>query len=253
MPADVLAEHLAGHLATGAWGFLDLISGRPLLRTPALTETCRRLRTQGLDGLVDQLRLVDGPLLSKSSELPGTAAALATLRARALVGPPAPPERPSLRDLLDQARTGTPEQVHRALTRLAEEYSEQTTELGSLVGELLHHPRPGVRLHAHRTSRAMLDRQTYFHHTSVLLDDPKPDIRRLAIRTLCHAAWAPAIPAVVGLLEHPNPTVRGAAADGLTRMGAPTIPALRRAADHARPDRRSRYTELLERITAAQA
>lgn len=34
VPADVLAERLGDRLAAGAWGFLDLLRGRPLLRTP---------------------------------------------------------------------------------------------------------------------------------------------------------------------------------------------------------------------------
>lgn len=40
VPADVLAEHLGDRFAVGAWGFLDLLRGRPLLRTPALARTC---------------------------------------------------------------------------------------------------------------------------------------------------------------------------------------------------------------------
>ncbi|MYT21422.1 hypothetical protein GTW69_14170, partial [Streptomyces sp. SID7760] len=125
--------------------------------------------------------------------------------------------------------------------------------LRDLIEELLHHPRPKVRLHAHRTSRAVLDRQTYLHHTSVLLHDPQPEVVRTAIRTLSHARWAPAIPALTGLLEHPHPTVRGAAAEGLTVMGPPSVPALRHAAAHARPDRRSPYTELLAQIARGAA
>lgn len=95
----------------------------------------------------------------------------------------------------------------------------------------------------------MLDRRTHLHHTSVLLDDPQPDLVRTAIRTLCHAAWVPAIPAVTGLLEHPHPVVRRAAAEGLVSLGTPAIPALKHATDHARPDKRSLYAEVLERIT----
>lgn len=159
---------------------------------------------------------------------------------------------------MDMARTGDPVRIRQALTRLAEGHggpdeADQDPGLRNLIGELLRHPRPKVRLHAHRTSRAVLDRQTYLHHTSILLDDPQPDLVRTAIRTLCHASWTPAVPAVTGLLEHPHPAVRKAAAEGLVMMGMPAVPALRHAAVHARPDKRSLYTEVLDRIRTAGA
>ncbi|GAA1523650.1 hypothetical protein GCM10009730_34890 [Streptomyces albidochromogenes] len=59
---------------------------------------------------------------------------------------------------------------------------------------------------------------------------------RLAVRTLCHAGWEPAVPAVIGLLEHGHPAVREAAREGLALMPGPAAPALRYAAAHARPD-----------------
>ncbi|MGW4233532.1 HEAT repeat domain-containing protein [Streptomyces sp. NPDC004980] len=251
-PADVLAEHLGERLEGGAWGYLDLLVGLPLLRTPALVRTCGRLRAEGRDDLADRLRLVEGPLRG-----PGAAhqdaAALTALRARS--APAGAPRPPSRSELVDLARSGDPERVRRALTLLAETHpgpvADQDTEVPGLLAELLHHPGPGVRLHAHRTARAVLDRQTYLRHTSILLDDPRPDIVRSAIRILCHASWAPALPAVTGLLDHAHPVVRRAATEGLVGVGAPAVPSLRHAAGRARPDRRSRYTDVLERITAA--
>ncbi|MFE2552874.1 HEAT repeat domain-containing protein [Streptomyces sp. NPDC059355] len=254
VPPDALAEHLGGRLDAGAWGFLDLLRGRPLLCTPALTRTCRRLRAEGRDDLADGLLLVDGPL-RRPDAARQDAAALAALRDRAPAASTEASRPPSRRQLLDQARTGDPTRIRRALARLAEGHGgpepDQDPGLRDLIGELLRHPRPSVRLHAHRTSRAMLDRHTHLHHTSILLDDPQPDLVRTAIRTLSHASWAPAVPALTGLLEHPHPTVRKAAAEGLTAMGPSSIPALRHAAAHARPDRRSLYTDLLEQITTA--
>lgn len=256
VPADVLAEHLGARLDAGAWGFLDLLGGRSLLRTPALTRTCRRLRAEGRDDLADTLRLVEGPL-RRPDTVRQDAADLAALRERDPAAPAGASEPPSRQELLELARTGDPVRIRHALTRLAEEHdgadADRDPDLRELIGALLRHPKPKVRLHAHRTSRAVLDRQTYLHHTSVLLDDPQPDLVRTAIRTLCHAGWTPAVPAVTGLLEHPHPVVRRAAAEGLVGMGAPAVPALRRAAVHARPDRRSLYADVLERITAGQA
>ncbi|MDX3538101.1 HEAT repeat domain-containing protein, partial [Streptomyces sp. MB09-01] len=80
-PADALADHLADRLEAGAWGFLDLLRGRSLLRTPALIRTCRRLRAEGRDDLADGLLLVDGPLRRPDSAQQD-ATALAALRER---------------------------------------------------------------------------------------------------------------------------------------------------------------------------
>ncbi|MFJ4777185.1 HEAT repeat domain-containing protein [Streptomyces sp. NPDC088762] len=256
VPADVLAEHLGARLAAGAWGFLDLLRGRPLLRTPALTETCRRLSAEGRDDLADRLLLVEGPL-RRPDAARQDAAALAALRDRSPAEPTGTPQPASRHTLLALARTGDPVHIRRALTRLSEGHSsadpDRDPALRDLIGELLRHPKPKVRLHAQRTSRAMLDRQTYLHHTSLLLNDPQPDLVRRAIRTLCHANWAPAIPAVTATLEHSHPAVRKAAAEGLIAMGAPAIPALRHAAVHARPDKRPLYTEVLEQITTKES
>ncbi|MFK0257981.1 HEAT repeat domain-containing protein [Streptomyces sp. NPDC090445] len=257
VPADVLAEHLGDRLHAGAWGFLDLLCGRPLLRTPALTQLCRRLRAEGHDDLADGLVLVAGPL-RRPDAVPQDTAVPASLRdhgpaGSAGVSPPSPPSR---HELLDLARTGDQVHIRRALTRLAEGHSgpdpDQDPGLRDLIGELLRHPKPKVRLHAHRTSRAMLDRQTYLHHTAILLDDRRPELVRTAIRTLCHATWVPAIPAVTRLLEHSHPVVRKAAAEGLIAMGTPAVPALRHAAGRVRPDKRSLYAEVLDRITTAE-
>ncbi|MGX1881575.1 HEAT repeat domain-containing protein [Streptomyces sp. NPDC055287] len=254
IPADTLAATLADRLDAGGWGLLDLLAGRPLLRTPALTRTRRRLRAEGRDDLADRLRLVDGPLRGPDAEL-HDATVLAGLRERARAARDDAPGPPSRTELLDLARTGTPEQIRRALTRLAAEHRSPDPDddpgLRSLIGALLKHPRPKVRLHAHRTSRAMLDRPTYLRHTAVLLDDPQPDVARLAVRTLCHAGWEPAVPAVVGLLDHAHPVVREAAREGLALMPGPAAPALRYAADHARPDKRPLYEEVLRRIRAS--
>ncbi|QNE76374.1 HEAT repeat domain-containing protein [Streptomyces finlayi] len=248
VPADVLATHLGDQLTDGSWGYLDLLVGRPLLRTSALTTTCRRLRAEGRDHLADRLRPVDGPLLGPhAAPQARTTPAEDTHR-------PSPPSPPSPPELLRLARTGTPEQVRRALTQLTEADRAQVPvpELRTLIGELLHHAKPGVRLHAHRTSRVTMDRPTHLGHTSVLLEDPQPSIVRTAVHTLCHAAWAPAIPALAALLEHPHPVVRTAATEGLLTLGAPTVPALRHAADHARPDKRSVYTDVLQQIRSTQ-
>ncbi|MFJ3841269.1 HEAT repeat domain-containing protein [Streptomyces sp. NPDC090054] len=255
VPADALAERLATRLDTGAWGLLDLLRERPLLRTPALTRTCRRLRAEGRDDLADALLLVDGPLRRPDSAR-RDATALAALRDRTPLASAGAPQPPSRQELFDLARTGDPARIRQALARLAEAHdgpdADRDPELLALIGELLRHPKAKVRLHAHRTSRAVLDRPTHLHHTSLLLDDPRPDLVRTAIRALCHAGWVPAIPAVTGLLEHAHPVVRRTAAEGLAAMGTSAVPALRHAVAHVRPDKRPLYSEVLDRITAAE-
>ncbi|MET9554365.1 HEAT repeat domain-containing protein [Streptomyces sp. NPDC006645] len=241
VPADTLAVHIGDRLAAGAWGFLGLLAGRPLLRTPALTEICRRLRAEGQGRLADRLVLVGGPLRDPAAERERTGT---RTRSDESAEPAAEPSR---HDLLRLARTGGPDQIRRALARLTE---ADDPELPTLIGELLHHPRPRVRLHAHRTARELFDRETYLRHTSALLNDPQPDLVRSAVRTLTHAGWEPAVPAIVTLLDHPHPAVRGAATDGLLLLGRRAVPALRHTADHARPDKRSLYLSVLDRITA---
>lgn len=216
----------------------------------------RRLRAEGRDDLADGLLLVEGPLRRPDSA-EQDAAALAALRDRTPPTPSGTSPLQSRQELLDLARTGDPAAVHQALKQLAERHTgpsaDQDPGLRDLIGELLRHPKPKVRLHAHRTSRAVLDRQSYLHHTSLLLTDPQPDLVRTAIRILCHATWTPAIPAVTEMLEHPHPTVRRTATEGLIAMGRPAIPALRHAATHTRPDKRPLYTEVLDQITTTAA
>jgi HEAT repeat protein len=262
---DVLAETLSGHLETGAWGLIDLITHVPLLRTSTLTRTRRRLREEERDDLADRIVLVESPLRHPNATQQDSAT-LSALRNRTRVPEAAardqPPPRP---ELLHLARTGSPEQIRRALSLLAERYDDgpahvsrdggyrspaRDPEFEELLAESLGHPEPRVRLHTHRISRKVLNRRDYLERTSLLLDDRQPDIVRSAVKTLCHAAWKPAIPALVDLLTHSHPTVRRATADGLVLLGAQAIPALRHAAGRARPDKRHLYTTVLEKLTS---
>ncbi|MFJ9144015.1 HEAT repeat domain-containing protein [Streptomyces griseus] len=249
--ADALAHLLTPRIEAGDLGLLDLLTGLRLLRTPALTRAERLLRTEGREALADALVLVDGPLRASGAGHED-AAALDALRTPART-PAAPAAPETLPELLGLARTGTPEQTRRVLTRLVEERAPGAgagpdPELRSLVEELLRHPRAGVRLHAHRTSRALFDRDTHARLTALLLSDPLPDVVRMAVRTLGRASWEPALPDLVRLLDHAKPVVRRAARDALVGFGAAAVPVLRRAAAHARPDRRSLYTGVLAEI-----
>ncbi|MEU8566312.1 HEAT repeat domain-containing protein [Streptomyces cyaneofuscatus] len=252
VPADVLAHLLGPRVEAGAHGLLELLAGRPLLRTPELDRVRRRLRDEGRDALADRLVLVAGPLRGPDAEAED-AAALDALRAPAPGAPAARAHLPALPELLDLARRGTPEQIRRALGRLVEEHTptpggEPDPALHAVIEELLRHPRAGVRLHAHRASRALFDRAGHARSTVILLSDPLPDVVRMAVRTLGRASWEPALPELVRLLQHPKPVVRSAAREAVTGFGPAAAPALRRAAAHARPDRRSLYTDLLAQV-----
>ncbi|MBM7055758.1 HEAT repeat domain-containing protein [Streptomyces durocortorensis] len=256
VPADTLAHLLAPRIEASELGLLDLLAGLRLLRTPTLTRAERLLRTEGREALADTLVLLDGPLRT-----PGAAhedaAALDSLRTPSRASA-APADPPSLPELLDVARTGTPERTRGVLTRLVEEHAPASgtrpdPEVRSLVEELLRHPVAGVRLHAHRTSRALFDRDTHARLTALLLSDPLPDVVRMAVRTLGRAAWEPALPDLVRILDHAKPVVRRAARDALIGFGGAAVPVLRRAEAHARPDRRSLYTDMLAEIAAGGA
>ncbi|MFJ3439293.1 HEAT repeat domain-containing protein [Streptomyces cyaneofuscatus] len=257
VPADVLAHLLGPRVEAGGHGLLELLAGRPLLRTPELDGVRRRLRDEGRDALADRLVLVAGPLRGPDAEAED-AAALDALRAPAEGVPAARAHLPALPELLDLARRGTPEQTRRALGRLVEEHTptpggEPDPALHAVIEELLRHPRAGVRLHAHRASRALFDRAGHARSTVILLSDPLPDVVRMAVRTLGRASWEPALPELVRLLQHPKPVVRSAAREAVTGFGPAAAPVLRRAAAHARPDRRSLYTDLLARLADSDA
>ncbi|MFJ6866631.1 HEAT repeat domain-containing protein [Streptomyces termitum] len=237
-PADALAALLEPRLAAGATGLLAPLAGRPLLRTPLLDRLARRHPEAGL-------LLVDGPLRD-----PGTAgrdaAALRALRERApAAGPSAAPAAEDPAVLL---RSPDPRRVRRGLARLVEDTAPGTDGLAGLLEGLLSHRDTGVRLHAHRASRALLDRDAHLRLTERLLGDPNPDVVRGAVRTLAGARRASAAPALVALLGHGREPVRRSAGEALLRLGPAAVPALRRAASRARPDRRPVYEELLAGI-----
>ncbi|NDU76411.1 HEAT repeat domain-containing protein [Actinomadura sp. DSM 109109] len=256
---DVLAETLSARLDAGDWGLLDLISGAALLRSPALARAQQRLHEEGRRDLAGKLVLVDGPLRPPGAARQD-AAALQALRERTRA--PEAARHPTRAQLFRLVREGGPEEIRRALTLLAERHDDRPARVGrggarrpdrdpefeELLAESLGHPEARVRLHAHRISRRVMEREDYLDQTARLLDDRQPDIVRSAVKTLCHAAWKPAVPALVGLLAHSHPAVRRAASDGLVLLGAPAVPALRHAAGKARPDRRPLYTGVLDRI-----
>jgi HEAT repeat protein len=228
-----------------------------VFRTPELAAELRRLRADGHSATAARITLDYGPLRDEAARAedtppesdpehkpePGADPA----------GPPGPLSHP---ELLNLARPHTdPNLIRRGLRQLAEPTPESAAtltpeEAATLLSALIHHPETRIRLLAHRTARSRLDRPSYLTLTTELLDDPEPNVIRSAARTLGHAAWHPAVPALIGLLTSRLPVLRAAAEEALELIGEPAVPALRHTAARARPDRRAHYTELLTRITS---
>ncbi|QIQ00888.1 HEAT repeat domain-containing protein [Streptomyces liangshanensis] len=267
VPVDDLAEALRPRLDGRAWGFLVLLEGRGPLRTPALEATCGLLRAEGRGDLADRLEasFVEGPLRGSDAG-ERDAEALASLVAGRGDAPwvegggsGESGESAELAELVELVRVGASvERVRRGLSRLTEVGAGGLGGFGGagveeVLAGLLTHPRPGVRLHAHRASRVLLDRPTYLRLTERLLGDPQPDVVRMAIRVLAFAGWGPAAGALVGLLEHGDSAVRGEAVAGLERLGVGAVRALRYAVGRARPDRRGRYEDALAVVVSSIA
>ncbi|RSN68392.1 HEAT repeat domain-containing protein [Actinomadura sp. WAC 06369] len=241
-PADLVAGAIESRVEAGERGLLDLVAGRPVLRTPVLARTVERLRADGRGDLADRLDLVDGPFRPPGAAR-RDAEALAALRERR-----DPPPEPTRAELLARAREGAVPDVRRALARLVEGARTPDPELAGLLAELLGHRERRIRLQALRAARRVLPREEYLDRTVALLEDRDSDVVLTAIRTLAHAEWAPAVPGLIALLDHPRPVVARDARDALVRLGERAIPDLRHAEGRARPDRRRFYAEVIGRI-----
>lgn len=100
----------------------------------------------------------------------------------------------SLRHLPDLCPTGHPERVRRARAPgrrgHGERHPDQDPGLRDLIGEPRCHPKPKVRLHAHRSLRTCWSsRPTCTARRSCY--DLQPDLVRTTIRTLCQTSLAP--------------------------------------------------------------
>ncbi|MGY0235265.1 HEAT repeat domain-containing protein [Longispora urticae] len=241
VPDEVLFDLVGPRISAGEVGLAAAVAGLRVPYTPERAALRRRVA-----GLADTFTLVEGPLRSPADGA-RDGAALAALRE-----PPHPATRrePTWAELLDRAGTGDPGEVRRALTLLGEAHEDGRGGEGlpDLLARLLGHGEPRVRLHAHRLSRRLLDRDTFLGHTELLLRDPQPAIVRSAVTALGHAGHRPAVPVLVELLTHPHPAVRRASAAALVLVGPAAVPALRYAAGRARPDRRAVYTAVLDHL-----
>lgn len=248
MPAEALLPALTPQLRHDRFGALDLLSGTVQSR-PEWTALLARLEDAGRAEQAAALRkrTIEGPLAGSAA----ATAALAALKDRKTNAPaPVPALAPALPrgELLALARATdrqSAEPVRAALSALSQ---HPDPELVAVLIQQLDHKSPRVRLHAHRLLRGCVDRQQYLELTCRLLEEKDLDIRRLAIRTLSHGRYAPALRALVALLGDSHPLIRTAAAQGVRLFGNQALPTLQGAQRKQRPDRRAEYAAVIAQI-----
>lgn len=151
--------------------------------------------------------------------------------------------------LLAELDANDPKVVRRALRSLA---LHPGPAVAARVRRLVTGPDPTHRIPAHRCLRAVASREVYLEATCALLDDPRSEVRRQAIRVLGYAdrPSEASLVAILGLLDRDEAPVQRAAEDALVQLGERARRAVERARRRARPDRRWRLAAILERIDA---
>lgn len=233
---------LEPHLRAGAWDYAELLQD-DVTATPEWLA----LLAQAPPELAATLRARTVPTpLGPRDQHTRTLATLATLL-HPLPPPPPPPLAASPAALRERLHSADPEAIRHALTDMSQAPGPDWPDL---LDELIDHPSPRVRLHAHRLLRASGARERYLAATLRLLADPQAEIQRMAMRALAHADHAPAVaPLVERLARDHDPQHREVIA-ALRRLGPLARPALLHARGRARPDRRAHYDELLATIAA---
>lgn len=111
---------------------------------------------------------------------------------------------------------------------------------------LVEDPRPPVRSAALRALRAVAPRPVALAAAArALAMETRADVVLSLMKSLGHARHEPALPALLERLEHRDPRLHEGARQALLGWGPAVVPALRRAARHARPDRRPTYAALI--------
>jgi hypothetical protein len=109
--------------------------------------------------------------------------------------------------------------------------------------------RARIRSAALRALRTVAPRERSLQAAaSVLGIETRSDVILQLLASVAHGRYEPGLPAVLEYLGHRDNKVRTGARDSLLAWGPELIPALRRAAPKARPDRRRAITELIEQL-----
>jgi hypothetical protein len=145
--------------------------------------------------------------------------------------------------------------------------SEQTDVVHAGLRKIRHYPRPEVaeevialtkhrdlkvRTRALRCLRDVGTKHQYVETMANFLDDPRPELKILAIRVLSKAGYVSGIVPIIDLLEDHHSRVRRVAEEGLIVYGEQAVRSLERAKSHARPDHKQRYQSVLSKIQPAR-
>lgn len=109
---------------------------------------------------------------------------------------------------------------------------------------LIAHRDGGIRSRAYRRLRDMGESAQYLIAATKLLQDPRREVQRSALRTLGFARHAEALPEIFVLLF--EPTLNAQVMETLSLIGEPARRFLRKRRAHTRPDRRHVIDDALE-------
>jgi HEAT repeat protein len=133
----------------------------------------------------------------------------------------------------------------RAVHALVAHGERAVAPLASLVVD----PRPPVRSAALRALRQVASReQSLDAAAQALAMETRPDVVLQLMKSLGHGRHEPSLPALLERLEHREPRIREGAHEAIRAWGPEVVPALRRAARRARPDRRPAYMALITEL-----
>jgi hypothetical protein len=133
----------------------------------------------------------------------------------------------------------------RAVHALATHHERGVAPLESLVVD----PRPQVRSAALRALRQVASREQSLDAAArALAMETRPDIVLQLMKSLGHGRHEPSLAALLERLDHREPRVREGAHAAIRAWGPEVVSALRRAARHARPDRRPAYVALIREL-----
>lgn len=115
-------------------------------------------------------------------------------------------------------------------------------------------PRPPVRSAALRALRTVAAREPTLAATArALAMETRVDVMLGLMKSLGHGRHEPALPALLERLDHREPKIREGARQAILGWGPDVVPALRRAARRARPDRRPTYAALIDSLEQIEA
>ena len=115
-------------------------------------------------------------------------------------------------------------------------------------------PRPPVRSAALRALRRVASREETLEAAArALAMETRRDVMVQLMKSLGHGRHEPSLPALLDRLHHSDALVRQGAHAAIRAWGHEVVPALRRAAARARPDRRPTYAALIAELEQIDA